>query len=343
VSDPGCGDQQRFKAAARRFASGVTVVSTRMGDHLHGITASSFSSLSLEPLLVAVAIDERSRLVDYVEESRAFAISVLGRDQRVISQHFATARRELVRDWLDVTSTFSAATGAPILVGCIAYFDCKLHSMLPGGDHRILVGQVVATGDSDGEPLLYFEGDYHELAQAGSADADPGLEVAETMLDDELLSAQRAVEPSIAELAASAATSEDMTRMRLLLEEAGGVADDPRAFTELSVEFHVALADASSNRALLGLATSLRETQQALYEQHTDLVRAHDVLAAHEAILAAVVARDAKRAREAMEDHIADMQRHFGVSSPPDAQGGVRAIGRTSISARTSGSIAKPT
>lgn len=331
--------QQRFKDAARRFASGVTVVTTREGSRVHGITASSFSSLSLDPLLVAVAVDQRSRLIELVERARIFAISVLSRDQHHLSRHFATAGREPISDGFDVVASYPVATGAPVLAGSIAHFDCRLHSMLPGGDHRILIGEVVAAGESDGEPLLYFQGDYHEL---GDPSLTPeSIETAASVDEADLLAVQRVLEPKIAALAAAAATPEDLARLRSLLQSAASVMGDSGKFTELSLEFHVALAEVCGNRALRGLATSLRAEQQVAYAPRTDLARAKDVVAAHEGILSLIEAGDAEGARAAMHEHIVDMQRHFCPDEP--SQGGLTEIRRTSISASTSGSTASPT
>lgn len=337
-------EQQRFKAAARRFASGVTVVTARVGPHVHGITASSFSSLSLDPLLVTVAVDHRSRLIEFVESAQTFAISVLARGQRELCQYFATPNREPALERFGVAASYPVATGAPVLAGCIAYFDCRLHSILPGGDHRILVGDVVAAGESGGEPLLYFEGCYHGLGmpQAGVAgavggDADDGTR------QGDLLAVQRAVEPTIAELAAAGATPHDLRRLNSLLESAAAVQDQPRRFTELSLEFHVALAEASGNAALKTVAASLRAEQQLAYEPRTDSARAQQVLAAHQAILDLVQAGDAAGARAAMLEHIDDMQRHFCPATPDSPQGGVSEIARTLMPASTSGSTARPT
>jgi len=329
--------QRRFKDAARRFASGVTVVTTRHRRRVHGITASSFSSLSVDPLLVAVSVDHRSRLIELVEAAQVFAISVLGRSQHHLARHFATPGREPLIDDFDVVASYPVATGAPILVGGIAHFDCRLHSMLPGGDHRILIGSVVAAGESDGEPLLYFEGDYHEL---GDPSLTTDAETASGIDEADLLAVQRVVEPKIAALAATAATAHDLGRLRSLLRAAAAVADHPRRFTELSLEFHVALAEASGSRGLRALATSLRADQQFAYEARTDLARARHVLAEHQAILDLVEAGDAAGARTAMHKHILDMQDHF---CPKDtAHGGFTEIRRTSIPDSTSGSTASP-
>jgi flavin reductase (DIM6/NTAB) family NADH-FMN oxidoreductase RutF len=339
VSD---GDQQqRFKDAARRFASGVTVVTTRRGSQIHGITASSFSSLSLDPVLVAVSVERRSRLIEFVEAERIFAISVLARGQHHLSRHFATAGRAPMTDGFDVVATYPVATGAPILVGSIAYFDCRLHSMLPGGDHRILIGEVVAAGESGGEPLLYFEGDYHELGDPSLTPepSDPGSGIDEA----DLLAVQRVVEPKIAALAATAATPHDLSRLRSLLQSAAAVVDQPRRFTELSLEFHVALAEASGNRGLRELAASLRAHQQFAYESRTDLARAKHVVAEHEAILSLIEAGDVAGARAVMHEHILEMQHHFCPEASEAPQGGFTEMRRTSMPASTSGSTASPT
>ncbi|MFC6882587.1 MULTISPECIES: flavin reductase family protein [Actinomadura] len=154
-----------FKQAASRFASGVTVVTTRVGEEVYGITCSSFASLSLDPLLVTVSVNAHSPLLGRVRASGCFAISVLHREQREISQYFATRDRGGAREAFDGFPTSLHATGAPVMDGCLSYFDCRLHDVLPGGDHRILVGNVVAAGgDLDGgEPLLYYAGGYRSL------------------------------------------------------------------------------------------------------------------------------------------------------------------------------------
>jgi GntR family transcriptional repressor for pyruvate dehydrogenase complex len=154
---------------------------------------------------------------------------------------------------------------------------------------------------------------------------------------------QRVVEPKIAALAASSAAAHDLTRLRALLDSAAAVLDQPGKFTELSLEFHVALAEASGNRGLRALAVSLRADQQVAYEARTDLARARRVLAEHEAILSLIEAGDVAAARAAMSEHIVDMQRHFCPPEPDDPQGGFTEIRRTSIPASTSESTASPT
>lgn len=347
-------DPERFKAAARRFASGVTVVTSSLGGEVHGITASSFCSLSLDPLLVTVAVHEQSRLVTMVESAGCFGISVLASSQRELSRHFAVADRPASAGGFDVAESYVATTGAPIIAGCIAYFDCRLHSIVPGGDHRILVGEVVAAGESDGEPLLYFEGQYHGLElphvgtpalAAGTSEGDGGSAWAGAPGPGgaaELLTIQQALEPTIAELAAAAATDDDLERLGALLSGAAAATDDPRRFSALSVEFHVALADASHNRRLREVAASLRDEQQAMFESRTDQGRALRVLAAHGHLLEQISRRDPSAARAAMTEHVDDMQRHFVPGPSPVPQLGASSMGRTSRAASVPASIESP-
>jgi flavin reductase (DIM6/NTAB) family NADH-FMN oxidoreductase RutF len=145
-----------------QFATGVTVVTTGEGAARTGLTVSSFTSLSLDPPLILVAIDNRSTSRDDIRRNGSFAVSILSVDQEEASRKFATPGP---KDF----STFAwktAVTGAPILEGSLAWVDCRLHSVLPGGDHEIFVGEIVA-GDA-GEtqaPLLYYSGKYRRVSE----------------------------------------------------------------------------------------------------------------------------------------------------------------------------------
>ena len=152
-----------FKQALGAWAAGVTVVTTKHDGLVYGITVSSFASLSLEPLLVLVCIQNGNHLERMVPAAGKFAVSILASDQEAISNHFAISGRDPELEMTDF-ETFEKHTGCPILKGTIAYLDCELASTLPGGDHLIALGRVVGAGyDLDKEPLLYFRRGYHEL------------------------------------------------------------------------------------------------------------------------------------------------------------------------------------
>ncbi|MCC7363923.1 MAG: flavin reductase family protein [Dehalococcoidia bacterium] len=152
-----------FKAALGAWAAGVTVVTTKSENMVHGITASSFSSLSFDPMLVLVCVANTSRLVQMINESKRFAVSILAEGQEDVSAHFATSGREPVEKF-EQFGTIEWHTGSPIIDGSLAHLDCELYSAVPGGDHTIVVGKVLgAAATPERKPLLYYRRGYRKL------------------------------------------------------------------------------------------------------------------------------------------------------------------------------------
>jgi flavin reductase (DIM6/NTAB) family NADH-FMN oxidoreductase RutF len=156
-----------FKQAGRRFASGVTVVTTRTRDNdVHGATVSAFCTLSLEPMQVLISLGRAGRLAALIRESGIFAVSILADDQETISRAFADASRPLGKGAFDDAQSRVEATGAPVLEACLAYFDCRLANAIDSGDHTLFIGSVEAVGAIDGLPLMYFDGAYRRVSEA---------------------------------------------------------------------------------------------------------------------------------------------------------------------------------
>ena len=156
-----------FKQAGRRFASGVTVVTTRTSDNdVHGATVSAFCTLSLEPMQVMISLGRAGRLAALIRDSGIFAVSILAHDQEATSRAFADATRPLTKGTFEDAPTLVEATGAPILDGCLAFFDCTLANTFDSGDHTIVIGSVQAVGAVDGWPLTYFDGAYRRITDA---------------------------------------------------------------------------------------------------------------------------------------------------------------------------------
>ena len=156
-------DHQHFKSALRQWASGVTIVTTRAGERVFGMTASAFSSVSLDPPLVLVCIEKTAHTLPWIAESGVFAVNVLADDQRELSNRFATVGNESVR--FDGLECHGGPTGAPWLPGTVAVLDCRVASAHDAGDHWIYVGEVEAVEVSAGrEPLLYYDACYRSLA-----------------------------------------------------------------------------------------------------------------------------------------------------------------------------------
>lgn len=154
-------EKAEFRRALGHFAAGVNVVTAKFEDgRLAGITVTAFTSVSLEPPLVLVCIDKRSRMHDKLQVGTHFAVNMLAQDQEFISRRFASGEAEPFRE----IGYREGVSGAPLLQGTIAAVECHIVELLPGGDHTIIVGEVDATHVSEGKPLLYFRGGYAQLA-----------------------------------------------------------------------------------------------------------------------------------------------------------------------------------
>jgi flavin reductase (DIM6/NTAB) family NADH-FMN oxidoreductase RutF len=156
----------RFRRAAARFVTGVTIVSTRVGGTDHAMTANAFTSVSLDPLLVLVCVEQEARFHDAIEAAAVWGVSVLDESARGISQWLATRGRPLHGQLDRVPHHRGPATGVPLLDQSLAAFECRTTALHPGGDHSIVVGEVVGVElpESPGRPLVYHRGEYTHLA-----------------------------------------------------------------------------------------------------------------------------------------------------------------------------------
>ncbi|WP_243395416.1 flavin reductase family protein [Nocardioides currus] len=147
-----------FRDVLGRYASGVTVVTTVLDGRATGLTCQSFTSVSLDPPLVAFLPTRQSRAFASIQRSGTFCVNFLGAGQRELSDVFASASDDKFAgvDW-----TPTPATGSPLLAGTVGHVDCTVHSIHEAGDHYLVIGAVVglAAGDVD-EPLLYYRGAY---------------------------------------------------------------------------------------------------------------------------------------------------------------------------------------
>ncbi len=156
-------DPQTFRAVMSKFATGVTVVTTRAGEQIHGLTVNAFCSVSLEPMLVLVCIDQQATAHDMLYRSNNFAVNLLGADQEHLARKFSTDQLTATERFRDVRFK-SRATGAPLFEQSLGYLDCEIVARYPGGDHTIFIGKVLALAAANGRsPLLYYESAYHQL------------------------------------------------------------------------------------------------------------------------------------------------------------------------------------
>ncbi len=146
-----------FRQTLGRWPSGVTVVTMRDGEADHGITVSAFSSLSLEPPLIGVAIARKARSHAFLERLPRFAVSVLSDDQSHLSEHFAGRPVDLA------DAPFEEVDGLPLIRGALAQLVCTTVQRVPVGDHTLYVGQIELSRVGEQAPLAYHRGEYRRL------------------------------------------------------------------------------------------------------------------------------------------------------------------------------------
>lgn len=160
----GVPGHRELRGVLGMFATGITVV-TAGDDMPRGMTANSFTSVSLRPPLILVCVQRDAAMHEAIQECGAFAVSVLSAHQEPVARHFANRARPrgeeefALVDWVP-----GARTGTPVVTDALAWLECRLAAVHEGGDHSIFVGQVLGAGRGDGgDALLYFAGGFHRL------------------------------------------------------------------------------------------------------------------------------------------------------------------------------------
>lgn len=154
---------EQYRDALRHFPSGVTVVTIKSAEAIHGLTISAFTSLSPKPPLIMIAVDHRASAHELLAaEDAVFAVNILGQDQVNISNRFAWVKDEdrfAEGDW------GTAVTGAPVLLDALAWLDCKVDARHDAGTHTIYIGEVLASSvvRPDEPPLIYWNRGYRWL------------------------------------------------------------------------------------------------------------------------------------------------------------------------------------
>ncbi len=158
-------DSTFFRHVMRKFATGVTILTVREGETIHGMTANAFASVSLSPTLVLVCIETGNTTHDFVSRAGNFAMNILSVEQETLAKRFAKQITAPTDPFADI-AYHSAATGAPILDDCVAYVDCRVVAAHAAGDHTIFVGEVQSAefgSARDRDPLLWLDGKYTSL------------------------------------------------------------------------------------------------------------------------------------------------------------------------------------
>ena len=158
-------DAAVFRRATGRLPTGIVVVSTSLRGTRHAMTVSAFTSVSLDPLLVLFCAEKIARFHDAVLGAGIWSVSILDEESEKTARWLATRGRPLDGQLDQIAHHRGPVTGAPILDAALASLECRTTAVHEGGDHSIVVGEVVGvTEPRDGSPLVYFGGDYRRLA-----------------------------------------------------------------------------------------------------------------------------------------------------------------------------------
>ena len=151
-------DPRALRSTLGRFCTGVTVVSTVDEEGVHAMTANAFTSVSLDPPLVLVSIDNRARMHTKLPSTRRYGVSVLASEQERLALHFAGRPDATLQD------PFAWEEDVPVVRDAIAHFACDLFAAHEAGDHTLFLGQVRAYHARSGAPLLFHSGEFTRVA-----------------------------------------------------------------------------------------------------------------------------------------------------------------------------------
>jgi flavin reductase (DIM6/NTAB) family NADH-FMN oxidoreductase RutF len=149
-----------FRSALSRFPSGITVVTSRAANgDLHGITVSAFASVSLNPPLILVCIEKTTGSHMAISDTGLFVVNILAAGQDEMSERFSLP----AYDKFEGVNCHSGIGSIPVLDDALVNVECRIENSFDGGDHSIFVGAVETVSIRDGEPLVYFHGNYRDL------------------------------------------------------------------------------------------------------------------------------------------------------------------------------------
>ena len=156
-------DLDELRGALARLASGVVVVCGRAGQGYRGLTATSFTGVTLDPPLVLVCVDSLTATRDAIVEGGAFTASLLERRQEFLAERFAGRAPLVDPSWREVPHDLSPR-GLPVVRGCLAWLECGVEDTHAAGDHEIVIGRVEAIGSGPGDPLVLWDRAFWGLA-----------------------------------------------------------------------------------------------------------------------------------------------------------------------------------
>lgn len=150
-------EDRLFRNAMGKFATGVTVITTKVNEAVHGMTANAFMSVSLDPKLVVISIAHKAKMLEMIHTSNCFVINILSTEQKDLSMHFAGQTKD------QFTPEFETINNMPAIKNSLVNIVCNVKSTHIEGDHTLFIGEVTDLVLHEGEPLLYFAGKYGKV------------------------------------------------------------------------------------------------------------------------------------------------------------------------------------
>lgn len=158
-------DPEQLRQAMRAWTTGVTVVTATHEGKRHGMTVNSFTSISLEPPLISVALKKLTHTHELIERSGGFAITILASTQGDLSDRFA-GKMTGITDRFNDLETETLLINAPLLKGGLAYFNCRVVNSIPVGENTLFIAEVIAvSGEAEGDPLVYHNRVFWKLVK----------------------------------------------------------------------------------------------------------------------------------------------------------------------------------
>jgi flavin reductase (DIM6/NTAB) family NADH-FMN oxidoreductase RutF len=155
-----------FRRVMGSFPTGITVITAeREPGQVHGMTANTFTSVSLEPLLILVCVDQNAHMLSYVKARRRFGVNILRDTQQQISELFAKPHQDSAEEERLGVRFRWTVSGIPLLEDAMAHLGCNVVAQYMSGDHTIFVAEVESLEMKEGKPLVYHRGKYHGLGE----------------------------------------------------------------------------------------------------------------------------------------------------------------------------------
>lgn len=150
-------NDRMFRNAMGTFATGVTIITTEYDNEEYGMTANAFMSVSMDPKLVVISIDKNAHMLENIKKSNKYAINILAENQQDISMHFAGQKKS------ENIPAFNTLSDVPVVEGALVQVTCEVIGEHVEGDHTLFIGKVTGLHLEEGNPLIFYKGQYQSL------------------------------------------------------------------------------------------------------------------------------------------------------------------------------------